>query len=111
MSGTSCEAVDHFRFYFAYTRSVTPQDQRHQVYLSFQLRDGWRCQFLEPDLRTHLPRKLHFASSNKVIELIERGGGFPDQDARMMVNRGIEMGRGGIFLSLTEEQYAALRKR
>jgi hypothetical protein len=86
-----------------------PQEQRHRVYLSFQCRNGWHCQFLEPDLKTSLPRKLHFASSYKVIELIERAGGFTDQDSRSMVNHGIEMGRGGIFLSLTEEQYAKLK--
>lgn len=85
------------------------QEQRHRVYLSFQLRDGWRCQFLETDLKTSLPRKLHFASSDKLIQLIERAGGFTDQDARSMVNHGIEMGRGGIFLKLTEEQYAKLK--
>jgi hypothetical protein len=103
--------VDHFRLYFAYTPSVPPQDQTHRVYLSFQLRDGWYCQFLEEDLKTPLPRRLHFASPQKIIELVEHGGGFPDQDARSMVNQGIEMGRGGIFLKLTEEQYAKLTRR
>jgi len=70
-----------------------------------------RCQFLEQDLKTPLPRKLHFASPDKLIELVERGGGFPDQETRLMVSQGIAMGRGGIFLKLTEEQYAKLRKR
>ena len=83
----------------------------HRVYLSFQYRDGWHCQFLEADLKTALPRKLHFASPDKLIELVERGGGFTDQDTRSAVNHGIEIGRGGIFLKLTEEQYAKLRKR
>jgi hypothetical protein len=46
-----------------------------------------------------------------VIELIERGGGFTDQDSRLMVNQGIEMGWGGIFLCLTEEQYEKLKRR
>jgi hypothetical protein len=87
------------------------QEKCHRVYLSFQDRKGWHCQFLEEDLKTALPRKLHFASSEKVIELIERAGGFIDQDARLMVNQGIEMGRGGIFLKLTEEQCAMLRRR
>jgi len=87
-----------------------PPDQRHRVYLSFQHRKGWHCQFLEEDLKTSLPRKLHFASSQKIIELVEHTGGFTDQDALSMVNQGIEMGRGGIFLKLTEEQYAALRR-
>jgi hypothetical protein len=68
------------------------------------------CQFLEADLQTPLPKRLHFESSAKVVELIERGGGFTDQDARSMVLQGIEKGRGGIFLRLTETQYAKLRK-
>jgi hypothetical protein len=63
------------------------------------------------DLKTSLPRKLHFASSQKIIELVEHAGGFTGQDARSMVNQGIEMARGGIFLNLTDEQYAALRVR
>jgi hypothetical protein len=103
--------VNYFRLYFSYTPSVPPQEQTHRVYLSFQCRDGWQCQFLEADLQTSLPKRLHFASSNKVVELVERAGGFTDQETRLMVNQGIEMGRGGIFLSLTDEQYAKLRKR
>jgi hypothetical protein len=108
VSNADCE---YLRLYFAYTRSMPPQDQTHRVYLSFQFRDDWHCQFLEEDLKTALPRKLHFASSEKLIELVERGGGFADQDTRLAVSQGIEMGRGGIFLKLTEEQYAKLRKR
>jgi hypothetical protein len=79
--------------------------------MSFQDRHGWQCQFLEADLQTPLPKRLHFTSADKVVELIERGGGFTDQETRLMVHQGIEMGRGGIFLKLTEEQYAKLRKR
>ena len=103
--------LGNVRLLFAYTRSMSPQEQTHRVYLSFQFRDDWRCQFLEQDLKTPLPRKLHFASPDKLIELVERGGGFPDQETRLMVSQGIAMGRGGIFLKLTEEQYAKLRKR
>jgi hypothetical protein len=44
-----------------------------------------------------------------VVELVERAGGFTDQETRLMVNQGISMGRGGLFLNLTEEQYAKLR--
>ncbi|MGA2754967.1 MAG: hypothetical protein ABSE53_14500 [Terracidiphilus sp.] len=84
-------------------------DDRRRVYMSFQCRNGWHCQFLEEDLKTALPCKLHFASSDKVIELVERAGGFPDQDTRLMVNQGIEMGRGGMFMNLTTEQYARLK--
>jgi hypothetical protein len=27
-------------------------------------RNGWQCQFLEADLKTSLPRRLHFATSD-----------------------------------------------
>jgi hypothetical protein len=73
-------------------------EQEHRVYVSFQCRDGWHCQFLEPELQTPLPRRLHFKSADKVRELIQRGNGLVDSDAQAMVNQGIEMGRGGIFL-------------
>ena len=85
------------------------QNYQHRVYLSYQSRNGWYCQFLEQDLKTSLPRQLHFASSDKVIELVERAGGFPDQESRLAMNHGLEIGRGGVFLSLTEEQYRRLK--
>jgi hypothetical protein len=79
--------------------------------MSFMDRQGWQCQFLEADLQTPLPKRLHFSSSDKLVELVERGGGFPDQESRLMLEQGISMARGGVFLSLTDEQYAKLRKR
>jgi hypothetical protein len=53
--------------------------------------------------------KLHFTSPAKVIELVERGGGITDQESRLMLDQAIATGRGGVFLSLTEEQYAILK--
>jgi hypothetical protein len=85
------------------------QPVRHRVYLFFQDRKGWHCQFLEEDLKTPLPRKLRFASSDKIFELVERAGGFPDQESRLAFNHAIEIGRGGVFLSLSEEQYIKLK--
>ena len=80
----------------------------HRVYMSFQDRHGWQCQFLEADLKTPLPRKLQFSSADKIVELVERGGGFKDQESRLMLDQGIAMGRGGVFLNLTDQQYARL---
>ena len=60
-------------------------------------------------MKTSLPRKLHFTSPDKVIKLVERGGGITDQESRLMLDRAIANGRGGVFLSLTAEQYARLR--
>jgi hypothetical protein len=85
------------------------QDRTHRVYVSFQDRHGWQCQFLEADLKTPLPKRLHFTSSEKIVELVKRGGGITDQESRLMLEQGISMGRCGVFLSLTEEQYAKLR--
>jgi hypothetical protein len=45
------------------------QDERHRVYMSFQDRNGGRFQFLEADLKTPLPRRLHFSSADKIIKL------------------------------------------
>ena len=84
------------------------QDRR-RVYLCFQFRNGWQCQFLEKDLKTSLPRRLHFASSDKVAELVARGGGLTNQESRLMLDQAIATGRGGVFLSLTVEQHARLR--
>src|ERR1035438_8214084 len=96
---------------FDHEAGMPPQDRTHRVYLSFQDRHGWQCLFLEADLQTPLPKRLLFSSSDKVVELVERGGGITNQESRLMLEQGISMGRGGIFLRLTEEQYAALRKR
>jgi hypothetical protein len=85
------------------------QNDRHRVYMSFMDRHGWQCQFLEADLQTPLPKRLHFASPDKIIALVERGGGFKDQESRLIVDQGISMGRGGVFLNLTDEQYAKLK--
>ena len=60
----------------------------------FQYRNGWQCQFIEQDLKTSLPRKLRFASSDKVVELIKRGGKITDQKSRLMLDQAIATGRG-----------------
>jgi hypothetical protein len=105
--------LNRARITFAYSSPIlvlmANPNARRRVYMSFQDRQGWQCQFLESDLNTPLPRRLHFTSADKVVELVERAGGFTDQETRLMVNQGISMGRGGLFLNLTEEQYAKLR--
>jgi len=77
--------------------------------MSFQSRYGWHCQFLEQDLKTPLPRKLHFASPDKIVKSVERGGGLSNLESRQALDQAIKIGRGGAFLNLTEEQYARLK--
>jgi hypothetical protein len=76
--------------------------------MSFLCRNGWHCQFLEQNLKTPLPRKLHFTSPDKVVEIVEWGSGLSNLESRQELEQAIEIGRGGVFLSLTAEQYAKL---
>jgi len=87
---------------------MASKQDRHRVYLSFRFRDGWHCHFMEANLRTVLPRKAHFSSPQKILEMVERGGGFTDQESRLMVDQGLSMGRGGVWLGLTDSQYKKL---
>ena len=45
-----------------------------RVYLYFMLNNGWHCQFLEPDLKTSLPRTLTFSAPDKIREMHKRFG-------------------------------------
>ncbi len=78
---------------------MPPQEQRHLVYISFQCRNGWHRKFLEVDLKTALPRRLHFKSSDKVVDHVKRGGGLTEQESRLMLNEAIATGRGSVFAS------------
>jgi hypothetical protein len=60
----------------------------HRVYMFFQDRYGWQVQFLDEDLTTPLRRKLRFSSPDKIVELVELAGGFPDQESRSCNIRG-----------------------
>jgi hypothetical protein len=40
-------------------------------------------------------RKLHFTSSDKVVELVNRGGGITNQQSRLILDQAIATERGG----------------
>lgn len=88
---------------FAYTVSM------RRVYMTFMAREGWFCQFLEEDLKTPLAKKLALADRDKILELARRGGAEIDSETEQALRHGIEIGRGGVWLNLTEEQYRRLR--
>jgi hypothetical protein len=67
--------------------------------------------FLEADLKTPLPCKLTFATADKVRELIERAGGIRATEDRQAFEYALTIGRGGVNLLLTEEQYRKLVSR
>jgi hypothetical protein len=64
----------------------------HQVYMYFFLRSGWQVQFLLPDLKTPLPRKLIFKDPDKIRELVRRGGAWGTSEAKQMLEHAIETG-------------------
>ena len=77
--------------------------------MAFSHRDGWHCQFLEADLKTPLPRRITFTTSDKVREFARRGGAFKNLESEQGFDHGVEIGRGGVYLELTEEQYRTLK--
>ena len=81
----------------------------HLVYMSFMLRQGWFCQFLEKDLKTPLPRKITLKDPENVRALAERGGCVMNLEKRQAFDYAIGMGRGGVWLELTDEQYIKLQ--
>jgi len=110
-----------FRYFFSYTTSVAitgynrgsraarHTSDLHCVYMAFALRESWQCEFTEVDSRTPLPRKLTFATADKVREMAERGGALSNLESRQMLEYGIQSGRGGVTLKLTEDQLSRLK--
>jgi hypothetical protein len=58
-----------------------------------------------------LPRKLTLDEPSRLFEMAERGGYCMNLEGRQAIERAVEIGRGGIWLELTEEQYRNLTKR
>ena len=76
--------------------------------MTYLLRDGWSVQFLEPDLKTPVGRIRQLGSLDKVKELITRTPTRLDLAAKQAIEHAITVGRGGIYLELTAEQYRKL---
>ena len=75
----------------------------------YMLREGWMCQFLEEDLKTPLPRRFHFRDAGKIRAIVEKVGNFANLQDRQALDYGLEIGRGGVWLQLTQEQYDRLK--
>jgi hypothetical protein len=78
--------------------------------MQFTLTRGWFCQFLEPDLKTQLPRKVTVRDQKKLFEMAKRGGFQLNPAGRHVIQKAIDDGQGGIWLELSEEQYAKLKR-
>ena len=82
----------------------------HRVYMFFMVRDGWSCQFMEEDLKTHLPKRMSFRDAAKIYEIARRVGTLNTLEEKHAPDHAIEIGRGGIWLELNEEQYQKLTR-
>jgi hypothetical protein len=78
--------------------------------MQFMYRDFWSCSFMEPDLKTHLKKKLAFRDPEKIRTIVERVGNFADLQERQALDYAIQIGRGGVWLELTTEQYLRLKQ-
>jgi hypothetical protein len=67
------------------------------------------CQFLEKDLKTPLPRKITLKDPESGRALAVRGGCVMNLEKKQAFDYAINMGRGGVWLELTEEQYQKLK--
>lgn len=81
--------------------------QRHLVFMYFRQRCGWHCGF-RTEARKKLPREFTFSKSATVRELARRGNGLIDKWDREGFELDLEIGRGGIWLRLSDDQYLAL---
>lgn len=82
---------------------------RHRVYVSFMHRDGWHCSFLESDLKTSLKLKLRFTDPQKLYELADRSLHQMNLEERQGIGHGINIGRDGFYIEVSDEQYQVIR--
>ncbi len=83
---------------------------KRKVYLKFAKAKGWRCQFLTEDLKSTLPLQLNLQTDEKLFELAEKGGARMNLEGRQAIEHGIRSGTGGVWLELSDDQYAKLRR-
>lgn len=80
---------------------------KHLVFMYFRRRYGWHCAF-RTEARKKLPREFTFANSATLRELARRGNGLIDEWDSDGFELDLELGKGGIWLRLSDEQFLAL---
>lgn len=80
---------------------------RHLVFMYFRESYGWRCAF-RTEARKKLPREFTFRSAATVRELARRGNGLIDRWDRDGFEVALELGKGGIWLRLSNDQFRSL---
>jgi hypothetical protein len=79
------------------------------VHFSYWLNEGvWFYQFIDTGLAVMGPVR-RTRDPNVIRGIAERGGGISDLESRNMLDYGISHSKGGLYLMLTDEQYARLK--
>ena len=82
----------------------------HRVHFSYWRTDGvWYYQFIGTGI-TPLGPVRKTRNPETIKSLAVRGRGLPNLEAKLMLDLGLKMGQGGMYLSLDDAQYDALRK-
>jgi hypothetical protein len=82
----------------------------HRIFMQFVRRDFWHVTFLEPGLQTPLPKTLTFKDEGEIRELARRGEAWQTYEDRQRLDYAIAKGEGGVYLRLSPDQYARLRR-
>lgn len=80
---------------------------KHFVFMYFRESCGWHCAF-RTQARKKLPREFTFGSAATVREVARRGNGLIDKWDQQAFELGLEIGKGGVWLRLSDEQFRAL---
>lgn len=102
--------LSHWEHFERQRNQIFPSAKR-RVYMSFvRNRSGWHCRFHQDDLpKTPISRQFVFRSAEKIYEAARRGDGLVGIESGEALDEAVAIGRGGIWLRLTEDQYSALR--
>jgi hypothetical protein len=80
---------------------------KHHVRITFFHFDGWHCRFFTEHWQP-LPRRITFRDAASIKETARRGDGLTDDAMEKSLDRQFKLGRGGIMLRLTDEQFRAI---
>lgn len=75
------------------------------VYVAFEKKVFWHLVISDSNSQQRICT-LVFADDDKIVELVRRSGGLTNLESKQALERGIDNGKGGVFLKVTPEQYA-----
>jgi len=103
--------VDYFRLIFAYAEHDEPVHQSEPQSL-YAVRSARRlaCHILGARTAKTTARNADLKDEGKIRELARRGEACQTSEDRQLLDYAIAKGEGGIYLRLSPEQYARLRR-